>query len=127
MPSDHFVRLHVCAHHGARICLCSRKEYIIWKMYCCLLFKVYRSSGEKSLCMCNLSGGSRISKRGQQSQEWSTYLLFFIIFAENCIKMKKIGLREGRGSLASLDPPLILYDSVNLTFIIIRTLSIDLG
>ena len=32
-------------------------------------------------------------------------LLFGTIFSENCMKMKEIGKKTGRGHLAPLDPP----------------------
>ena len=48
--------------------------------------------------MC--SGGFRISQTrvgmGANSWVWGKNLLFDKIFAENCMKMKEIGLRRGR-------------------------------
>ena len=116
------VRITVCGY------VCVQERNLLYGKFIVAYFsKFIEAVEEKSLCMCNLSGGSRISRRGQQSQEWGNNLLFLIIFAKNCIKMKKIGLTGGCASLASLDPPLILYDSVNLTLILIWTLSVDLG
>ena len=56
---------------------------------------------------CKLTNsGSRISQRGAPTLG-SVNLLFGIIFGENCMQMKKIGLRGEQASLATLDPPLL--------------------
>ena len=48
----------------------------------------------------HISGGYSISQmEGRQPKRGDANLLFGIIFAENCTKMKKIGLRRGKGDL----------------------------
>ena len=47
------------------------------------------------------------SKRGDANPYvWGDNLLFDKIFAENCMKMKEIGPREGASLASSLDPPM---------------------
>ena len=55
--------------------------------------------------MANNNGGSRISQRGRPTLGVDN-LLFGIIFAENCVRLKKIEPRRGARPSPPIDPPL---------------------
>ena len=60
----------------------------------------------------HISGGSRISQmEGRQPKRGDANLLFGIIFAENCLKIKTFGQKGGRLS-RSLDPPMYTINSI---------------